>query len=281
MSTLTVCYDLKHCPPTYDFVGFLVSAEHERIKRGYDKVAISFIPGLKGGFRDDQYWPYTVAEREEMLARVVIPMAHLLPSLAFTSRHTERSKPQGDALWFDGRRYGTDVMVWLMHSDVFPLRAKPLSLHPKSPYVTITLREADHWPTRNSNLEEWLKVGEYLREKGFTPVFVRDATKAEEKLKFLTHAGAAVSLDTRASLYAGAHANLFVNNGPAWMCLFMGLPTLICKLIAPDAPCTDPGYWEHCRLPVGSQIPNAKEKQKLLWTDDNADDIIGAVEEIL
>src|SRR5262249_31970934 len=41
--------------------------------------------------------------------------------------------------------------------------------------VTITLRECDYWPHRNSNIFEWLKFAHWLRHaRGERVVFIRD-----------------------------------------------------------------------------------------------------------
>jgi hypothetical protein len=266
---MIACYDLECSPPTYDFVGFLLSAECERIRRGLDSFSVAVVPGSAGGFRPDQLPPYTVAARERMRDGIVVPMASLLPSCAHVEVQSDRTRPDGDVIWFGEKHYGTDLFVKAFRDGVFPLRApKPSE---REPYVTITLREADYWPTRNSDIGEWLRVAAWVRSQGVQPVIVRDAGKAGQLLPFETDDMASVDLVHRANLYAGSKLNMFVNNGPAWVCAAMGVPTLICKLTAPEAPCVSPGFFSAVGMPVGSQIaPHIR----LLWHDDRAGRII-------
>jgi hypothetical protein len=272
MMTLCACYDLEHSPPTYDFIGFLLSAELERLRRGLKDFRVAIIPGSAGGFRPDNLPPYTIGEREQMRDRIVVPMATLLPSCAGVEVRSDRSRPEGDTIWFGEKHYGTGLYVAAYAKGLFPLRApSPVA---RDPYVTITLREASYWPTRNSNVSEWLKVGAWLRSRGLRPVFVRDSAKTGEGLPFDTDHRASVDLVHRANLYAGAVTNLFVSNGPAWMCMAMGAPMLVCKMVAPNAPAVSPGFFAAAGMPVGTQIAGTGPHQRILWEDDRAGRII-------
>jgi hypothetical protein len=183
----------------------------------------------------------------------------------------------------DERHYGLRVLLAMFGKGTFPLAApSPVRrAEPYSTYATITLRETAYWPTRNSNLEEWLAVAAWLAGNGIAPVFVRDTAKAGEKLPYEQSEAASRFLLERANLYAGAALNLFVNNGPAWMCMAMGLPLLVTKMIAPDAPATTPEFFAACGLKPGSQIAGARTSQRLLWEDDRAAAIIPAAEAML
>jgi len=268
---ITFCYDLSVSPATYDFTGFLVSAAAE------SDFAVHLIPGPWGGFRDDQFAPYSVAERILMRDRIVVPMTGLAPNCHGCVVQADRRKPDGDVRHYGVRHYGANVMVEMMRRGVFPLRSTKKTGRGK-PYATITLREASYWPTRNSDVAEWLKVAEWIERKGIEPVFVRDSAEAETPLPFATEPLAAIDLLERAAIYAGAELNLFVNNGPAWMAVFMGVPLLICKLVVPDIPAASERWFATCGLPVGSQMPNARPRQRLLWADDGADAIISEIE---
>jgi len=282
MRVLTACYDLEFSPPTYDFVGFLVAAEQERIDRDFDALDIAIIPGSAHGFRVDGLPPRLVEDRIRMRDEIVVPMALLLPSVRKVMVRADRSLPEGETTCYGGSRYGTDIMVRMWRANCFPLRAPPEENARPLRYVTITLREAPYHPTRNSNITEWLAVADWLQRQGIAVIIVRDAAMATVEIPFhAVCAGASYDLTTRAQLYAGAALNLFVNNGPAWMCVFMGAPALICKMVSPDAPCVDPGFFAQVGLPVGSQIPNAKPMQRILWENDTAANIIPAVKEML
>jgi len=279
---LTVCYDLAKCPPTYDFVGFLLWAEHERRVRGDEDLAIHVLPGPAFGFRDDKL-PPSLEERRRMLSEIVLPMTWLLPSCRSVTNHPERPPAREVELGRDRRQYGTRLMLSMLAKGIAPLVAPEPKrrAEPYRRYVTITLREAPYWPTRNANLAEWLAVAAWLAGNGVTPVFVRDTAKAGEAMPYEQSEAAARFLVERANLYAGAALNLFVNNGPAWMCMAMGLPLLMTKMIAPDAPCANAEFFAACGLKPGSQIPGARSSQRILWEDDSADAIIPALEAML
>lgn len=97
--------------------------------------------------------------------------------------------------------------------------------------MTITLREAEHWPERNSNVPEWLAAGKQIADRGFDVIFVRDNFKIDEPLPGVgTFPAAARHLNSRADLYAMAACNMFVGNGPAWFALALDVPVLMLSL---------------------------------------------------
>ncbi len=79
------------------------------------------------------------------------------------------------------------------------------------PYV-ITLREADHWPSRNSKVGEWIKFAKTLDRR---VIFVRDTAKAYETISgFETCPEASIDIHKRLALYQKATMNFSVCNGP-------------------------------------------------------------------
>lgn len=274
MSELQACYDLQVSPPTYDFVGFLLAAEMERLKFGLDGIDLHVLPGPAGGFRADRLPPFTIPERVQMRDRIVVPMAGLLPSCRTCTVHEKRRRP--GKFGFEIRRYGFPEMLAAARADVYPLRAQRRT---SEPYVTITFREATYWPTRNSNLAEWLITARWLRQRGHRAIVIRDTAKAGEPFEdFEIDPEASRNLVKRAELYAGAELNLFTNNGPAWLAMFLGAPCLIFKLTAPDAGVASDAAFRQWGFPRGSIWPNAKPRQAVLWTDDDSDAVISAIE---
>jgi hypothetical protein len=246
----------------------------ERQRQLADGIDFHILPGPEGGFRKDRLPPFTLAEREQMRDRIVVPLAHLLPSCRSVTVHNERSKP--GRFGYEERHYGFPAMLAAARADLYPFRAAPQR---DAPYVTITFREADYWITRNSNLSEWLIVARWLRQQGHRVVIVRDTAKAGEPFDdFYTDPDAALDLTVRASLYAGAELNLFTNNGPAWVAMFLGAPCLIFKMTAPDAGVASDAAFKQYGFPRGSVWPNAKRRQAIIWTDDASDAVISAIE---
>lgn len=272
--TFRAYYDLAVSPPTYDALGFMLSVEMERVRRGEDQVEIIVVPGPRLGFRADKLPPFTIPERVQMRDGIVAPMGRLLPSC--TSCRVERpARVDWDGFGYGSKTYGLKRILAAFAAGVRPLRAEPAER--EEPYITITLREATYWPTRNSNLAEWLKVAAWAKSEGLDVVIIRDMAMADEPIEgFETAPDASRDLATRAALYAGAELNLFVNNGPAWLCLAMDAPTLIVKMVAQDVGGASEDFFRSCGLEPGSQIAGAPEYQRVLWSDDVADAVIAA-----
>jgi hypothetical protein len=152
--------------------------------------------------------------------------------------------------------------------------------------VTITLRETDFWPHRNSNVMAWLRFGSKLAMNGEDVLVVRDTAKAFEPLPgFRTCPEASIDLLYRAQLYASAKANLFVANGPAHIAMFLDVPYLIFNgNTQPEGHpyYTDtPSFWrDKVGVEVGGQWPWAGERQRMVWAKDDLENIERAWEEL-
>lgn len=160
------------------------------------------------------------------------------------------------------------------------LKARPLPLGCQPP-VTITLREAESWPHRNSNMPAWLAFAELLSDRGETVIFVRDTHKAHEPLgNWPTSPMASRELPYRMSLYQSAKANLFVSNGPAVLGIFGDRPYLqFIEIMADDHPYpvnTEKFWREHQGIAVGEQWPWARPDQRIVWKKDEYDTIVEA-----
>lgn len=274
---LTACYDLEYSPPTYDAVSFMVAVEMDRIDRGFDEVEVRVLPGSHNGFRRDGLPPFRIEDRCAMRDEVVVPMAWLLPTCSGSLVAPDRRRPGGNVIGYEDSRYGFGHKILAARRNLQPFRvpADTPAVGAERPYVTITLRETGYWPTRNSNVAEWLKVAAALQRCGYTPIIVRDTERAHELLDDVENSPqASHDLIFRAALYAGAEMNLFVNNGPAWLCMFLGAPTLIVKMMSSDAPCSSEQFFVSHGLRPGSQWPNAKPRQRIGWVDDDCADIL-------
>lgn len=147
--------------------------------------------------------------------------------------------------------------------------------------VTITLREATHWPHRNSNLGAWLRLASDLRAAGERVVFIRDTERAFEPLgNFETDPLASVDLVHRMARYETAKANLFIGNGPATLGVFSDKPWLQFVALEDD----DSGYlpntakfWrDNHGIEPGGQYPWSRPDQRLVWAPDSYEQILTA-----
>jgi len=296
---MMACYDLARCPPTFDVVAWLVLAELERIKRGEEHIDVKLLAGPNGGFRVNTLWPNSVEGRQALLENIVIPMCYLLPSVKSveTVEFKERSKYQGQ---FGYGHYLISLknIVKGMKAGCRPLRSRHDWVDPYDedwmhappaiglPIVTITLRESDHHPRRNSKLNEWLKVADALQARKYRVIIIRDTEKATEPLDelFETSEEASVDLPFRAALYTAAVMNLGVSNGPLWMAFSMNVPVLMMRPTTESlGACYNSAFFKMCGVPPGGQLPHSPTHQRLVWNDENdrAADTIAAFDQIM
>jgi hypothetical protein len=177
------------------------------------------------------------------------------------------------------------VLATALGEQVPRLRHPNKTVHLAPNTVTITLRECDEWPHRNSNLGAWLMFAEDLQKQGFSPLFVRDTAKAFEPLdSFATAPQASIDILERCALYEAASANLFVANGPCTLALFGSRPWLTFIEIFPDGhryECNTPKFWREGQgIEVGSQFPWCSPLQRIVWKKDDYDTIVAAWAEL-
>lgn len=255
---MILTYDLSRSPPTYDFVGALLTMEIMRLQAGADHIDIRFNPGPVGGFRRD-HLPPDLPERQRMFDNIVKPTCWMLPSV--------RSVEMGQSDTSVG--HGTHLILRALRQGVRPLRTpeSPYQYFPPiqgKAYASITLREADYWPERNSDLAEWCQLADWLKSFGLMVIFIRDTAKAGIGIEGqIVSSNASSDLNRRAALYQGATLNLFTNNGPAWFCAALNAPTFIWRMLGPS-PATTAEFFARVGLPVNSQIPG----MTICWGDD-------------
>jgi hypothetical protein len=148
--------------------------------------------------------------------------------------------------------------------------------------VTITLREAEHWAHRNSNVPAWCKFAKDLMGKGEQVIILRDTAQAGAKLpSFATMPGASLSVDIRLALYQRAKCNMSVANGPHSMTLFGYQPLLqFIKLNADDVyEPNRPEWWPKFHgISEGEQFPWSNPDQRIVWKEDSYENLCEAWE---
>lgn len=274
-------YDLACCPVSYDIVSFLMWVERIRLERGEPSVDIKILPGPAEGFRRDHMWPYSAAERRTILYGVVVPMCRLLPSCSSVEVLGKRVDAVPRSIGHGEYSISFKEFCTTYANSCRPLRiGGAVACSVKR--VTITLRECEHWPERNSNLDEWLSAAKELAKLGYNMIIVRDTAQAEVPFEFdlgvispATYPEASTDLAVRGLLYSEANLNLFINNGPAWFALALNVPTLIFR------PITETTCWAHTAEAMkgfgvvkDQQMKGAPEHQRLVWLPETADNIV-------
>lgn len=262
-------YNIARGPASYDFIAWLVNAEMTRVREGAPfPLKVAFYVGMDGKLSDA-----LSDERERMFMRVV------KPALAFVGAVESNEAQNGrvqECFSFipavEGYRRGDKV----------PVFRSPLTMTP-SDYITITLREADQTPHRNSNLPEWEELARYLRDKGERVIVVRDTAKSGEwLLDCEVHPTASVDIQTRLALYEAAKCNLFVSNGPATLAMFTERPWLMFAAPNPKDsyfPNTPDGWRTFAGIAPGEQFPWSRPDQRIIWKADTFETMRSAWEE--
>ena len=263
---LNAAYDLDCSPASYDFLSFLCAAEKDRIERRLDFIDVTFVPGSKYGFRNDNLPPDT-STRQAMLWRICVASCRLLPSVWNVHVLKHRTSIEGDVFpngWaFNEPQscYGTHLVKTLPRA----LRATDTAkkaVARKNRYVTFTIRNCDYWPSRNSNLPAWEEAAKYIESLGIDVVWIRDANECLDALAW--------DVDLRLAAYEGAICNLLVVNGPIDLLRLSNAPYIAFEPMPEGS--IQKEIYKNNGISVGDQFgPNGF----MVWEPDTAENIIG------
>ncbi len=276
VNMLTCYYDLAVSPPTYETVSFTMRSDQERVRLGEDSLQVIILPGSVGGFRQDRLWPFSIEERRAVLRDIVIPICHLLPSCVSVTTVDNRPPRIEPSFGYSKAFYGLNVFVSSYKSGFRPLRCQLTNYLFRNKLVTITLREAEHWPHRNSNVDEWLEAAFVIQQLGYNVIIIRDFCKADKKFsEFTTYPAASRDISVRAQLYASAVANLGISNGPMWLALAMDAPVLMLRPVMQKTfSVFGSSHFARAGITVGGQLPGAPSHQVLVWEEDTSKTIV-------
>lgn len=262
-----VRYDLSRAPVGWDFASWLIDQEMGRIRAN--------APGpLKVAFIGDvgkRKWGPTEAR---MVENVMRPLLGLIGAV-----EDPRAAHSAVIKEFYMLRYVTEAAA---HGEKVPMFKPPAEwANRTSPgHVTITLREAEHWPHRNSNMTAWTKLAQELRRRGETVIIVRDTAHATEPFEdFLICPEASTDIGARAALYASAKCNLFVANGPWSLALFGDRPWLMFNAVSTADPfdANQPEMWKDFHgIGQGEQFPWSRLEQRIIWHADDYETMLAA-----
>jgi len=264
-----VVYSMAHDPLGFDFIVWLITAEMQRVREGAPAP-------LKVGF-----WFGADPERTKSDPNRMAWLNNVFrPALSLIGAVEDEKAIYGTRReMFVAREI---VMAWQVGQKIPKLRTTKRSKFPG--YVTITLREADHWPARNSNIEAWTRFGRYLQEQGEKVVFIRDTAKADEPLgRWETWPDASKDLHCRMAAYQEAKTNWLIANGPIALCQFSDFPwvEVVPTDIGPDYEPNTGLFWRDCHgVKIGEQFPWARPDQRFLWKKDTFENLVAGWEEL-
>lgn len=251
---VTAVWDLAVCPPTYDIGSFLNEVELHRLSIDAEAIDIIIQPGPLNGFRNDEL-PPNIGGREGMLFRVAVAMCRLLPSVRNIEILKARRNIDGAHVFPIDYSVNKPIAHYGCHYAQFArpiLRATEAAklhvskAHPMR-YITITTRESSAWPIRNSNMEAWARVRQYLIGLGYAVVCVPDAESPVANLY-------SFDLDMRVALYEGALVNLGINNGPMMCVPYMCARHIVFKIVTEGVAWTSREFHDHWGTREGDQI---------------------------
>ena len=137
--------------------------------------------------------------------------------------------------------------------------------------ITITLRECDQFPHRNSDLITWYEFSRILKARGERVLFVRDTSRANEPLSGCeTVPLASIDLDARMWLYENSKLNFFVSNGPMMLAALTDRIPYITFVMPEEMDSkydsNKPHFWKlKMGVEQGQQFPWARPHQKIVW----------------
>lgn len=279
---LKAVYDMQVCPPTYEFFSFLSQAEKYRAENGFTCIDMTFFPGPMYGFRDDGL-PPGPAERQSMLHRICVSGARLLPTVRNTHVMQARAHVDGDVFppdWTNDRPrflYGPKFQKNGYRCLVSTQAARDeINRRFSKPYTTITLREAEYWPNRNSDLAAWSRAARALQYRGTPAIIVPDThgrgINGQESFE-----PASWDVDLRLALYESAVLNLGVMNGPMVLPMFAVEPAPYLIFQKPDE--TSPGTQEAFMQAQGIRPgDHYTDNGWTLWEQDTPENVERAVQ---
>ena len=248
-TTLYAFYDLGVSPISFDFVSFLVCAEQARITAGASDIKFVIVPFEAGsGHHDNKQFDATHGDWR--LHNVVVPMCNLLSTPSgiticgsrkeaeqIQQRFADHIFPPNYSVDTPLERHHTGWSIIAAHRGevVHCLRGSEQARSYARQWidqhaggkkcVALTLREAPFGTFRNSDIVEWAKFADLLRDKEYFPVLLRDIDTAldptpEEFGDIAIFPEGVFNLELRVGFYEECDICAFVANGPAQVCWY-------------------------------------------------------------
>jgi hypothetical protein len=219
-----------------------------------------------------------------MLHRICVSGARLLPTVRNVHVMSKRSHIEGDVFppdWTNDRprfhygpRFQKNAPACL---EATKAARDEIAMRFKQPYTTITLREADYWPKRNSDRAAWERAARWLQDEGMPAVVVPD-THGSGLHGCTEFSPAAWDVDLRLALYEGATLNLGVVNGPMVLCMFAKRRPPYLMFQKPDE--DSPGTQEKFMAAQGYKPGDGyTDNGWTLWETDTPENVMRAVGE--
>jgi len=257
-ATLYCFYDLAESPASYDFFTYMQLAELHRRRYDFSNLFFVFVPGPKGGFRDDNL-SKTILQRCTMMRNVIMPSCQLLSSCkgvvwlqkrdkvnaffkkadgqVFPRNYTPQ-EPMADYTW-----YG--LVAAYLRGEAFTMLREPLgytkmvdSLFPDTvrKLITVTIRETPYYTDRNTDFQAWLSFFKTLDSSQYEIVIIPDTNNLSNNIfkGFEYCKIASIDVLFRTAIYRKAYLNMFHGSGTSVVASFSNSPLLITQPLDTD-----------------------------------------------
>jgi hypothetical protein len=239
---VTAVYDLNVNPITYDFAFFLAAAEQFALKNRKKAFEVLFVPQRNDPVVGEESNVNQCAKDEGYFKwrfeNIILPLMSIYPAcighsiLPKGSDTSEAIKGKLHYPEFYSESFPKADFYWEVYASKNKFFGFSASVQGKryieswekfnkitGKVVSITLRQNGFDAMRNSSVDEWVKFSHFIKEKGYTPVFIPDTDTCFEHDSrlddFIVFEAPCWNLGIRMALYEGADLNFFTNNGPA------------------------------------------------------------------
>jgi len=297
--TLLAFYDLAVSPVSFDFMHFLIGAQH--FAQG-ENLHVVIVPGPGDGFKEEDHKPISTAEKIWRVDHILVPLCRMIGATVTVLRRREEAEAFKSKVFYPltfgngepDKSFLISVAKRAMDAGMVPRfeASERAREHVKRLWgcgenlVTITLRST-HSVMRNSNIATWTDVHLGLKSRGYWPVFISDTGKMGEAIWLAEFPDplAACDLDIRAALYDAAVMNLSASGGPFSLCYldakrpFLFFLHLFEKRLMADQtgrlhfhPTAE--WMELMGIPPGSQLPFSAPNRRIVWRRDDDAELI-------
>ena len=312
--TLYAFYDLGTCPPSFDVINFVCIASAVTKIKKYKNFHLVILHGAFQGFRGKT--SHSISELRERMNSIILQACNVVDNCIGQSYIFDRSDafnimskldpdciyprqynvkyPYGYYNWGATNEISKNfkVDVQNLKSNTHQLGECQKWLHSKDikvkSFITVTLRQSDYQKERNSNISEWIKFANYLKEINIQTIFVKDSEKIFEendlieKNKFLSCEPASFDLAFRMALYELSKLSFVINNGP-YLLAFLNpkVNFIIMKMNTENYYVSSEKLLTEWGFEKNKNLEFMKKNQKIIWQDDNFENILRGYKDII
>ena len=270
--TLSVCYDLRTAPITYDFAGFLSFSDCMRQLTGDSDMHVTI---RAEGFRREspRDKSMTEAEKSSRIHGILVPLLGLCPSVSgfsveYVSQYDYQvSRPIATP-------YTVSKVCDLAAKGADPqfMRAPDFVTVPDCD-VVLSPRMSRHFKERNCELFAWHKFYRHLVAKGLEVIVIpdQDNWQAFAEFGWRLYWPAAWDITARIALFEKGFPVVSAM-GPASILYYTKRPFLLFDNV--KAVFSDQQWADLHGTEIGGQIPFLSENQRVTWSESTFDNLM-------